>query len=67
MKYTQILLALAVTVSAIDTYFHLGENCDGPSLVCTNTNPGFCCTASGSNSVAWRGIPTNWNIKVKVT
>jgi hypothetical protein len=62
MLYPQILLGLAATVSAIDAYFHLGSNCDGPSVLCSGLNPGVCCTASSANSVGYRGIPTNWNI-----
>ena len=62
MLYPQILLGLVATVSAIDSYFHLGENCDGPAIVCTGLNPDVCCTASASNSVGYRGIPLDWSI-----
>lgn len=62
MIYPQILLGLVASVSAIDAYFHLGQNCDGPRILCTNLNPGVCCTASASNTVGYRGIPTDWVI-----
>lgn len=62
MMYAQIILGLVATASAIDTYFHLGNNCDGPAIVCTGLNPGICCTASVSNSLGYRGIPTDWVI-----
>lgn len=64
MLYLQIILGLASTVSAIDAYFHLGSNCDGPATLCGALQPGTCCVVGGSNSVAYRGIPTNWAINV---
>ena len=65
MRCPQILLGFVATVSAIDAYFHLGNNCDGPWVACTNLNPGVCCfVGSASNSVGYRGIPTNWVIGV---
>jgi hypothetical protein len=66
MLYPQvIILGLAATVSAIDAYFHLGDNCDGPSFVCNGINPNACCVGASSNTVAWRGIPTNWAIRTE--
>ena len=59
-----LLLGFAATVSAIDSYFHLGDNCDGPWTICSNLNPGQCCVTPGGNSVGYRGIPTNWVIRV---
>ncbi|KAK7989908.1 hypothetical protein PG989_010223 [Apiospora arundinis] len=65
--YPQILfLGLAAnTVSAIDGYFHLGGNCDGPATVCRDMNPGFCCTTGGANTIGYRGIPTDWTISAE--
>ena len=65
MHCYQIILGLVATVSAIDGYFHLGDNCDGPWVRCTNMNPGFCCGGGGTigNSVGYRGIPTDWVIR----
>ncbi|KAK8095693.1 uncharacterized protein PG998_002324 [Apiospora kogelbergensis] len=61
-----LLLSLAATsVSAIDGYFHLGGNCDGPATVCRNMNPGFCCTVGGANTIGYRGIPTDWTISAE--
>ncbi|KAK6863791.1 hypothetical protein PG995_000319 [Apiospora arundinis] len=65
--YPQILLLglAANTVSAIDGYFHLGGNCDGPATVCRDMNPGFCCTTGGANTIGYRGIPTDWTISAE--
>ncbi|KAI1854676.1 hypothetical protein JX265_002316 [Neoarthrinium moseri] len=64
MLYPQILLGLAATASAIDAYFHLGGDCDGPATLCKDLNPGVCCTSSGSNTVGYRGIPTDWRLSM---
>ncbi|KAM7184867.1 hypothetical protein V8F33_012737 [Rhypophila sp. PSN 637] len=70
MQLPSILLlgSLAATsVSAIDAYYHLGQNCDGTSIVCSNLNPGVCCSDGRTlaNTIGYRGIPTNWVIAAK--
>ncbi|KAM7200865.1 hypothetical protein V8F20_005107 [Naviculisporaceae sp. PSN 640] len=62
-----VLFGLVASVSAIDAYYHVGENCDGPSVVCSNLNPGVCCTdgRTRADSIGYRGIPTNWVIAAK--
>ncbi|KAK4208566.1 hypothetical protein QBC37DRAFT_486734 [Rhypophila decipiens] len=63
-----VLLGLAATsVSAIDAYYHLGQNCDGNAIVCSNLNPGVCCSDGRSlaNTIGYRGIPTNWVIAAR--
>ncbi|KAK4221055.1 hypothetical protein QBC38DRAFT_540305 [Podospora fimiseda] len=55
------LVAAASSVSAIDVYFHVGWDCSGAATVCYGLNPGVCCTGN-SQAVAYRGVPTNWNI-----
>jgi hypothetical protein len=69
MKPTQILLALAGTASAIDTYLQFsGCPGSGNSAVCTNQNPNSCCRGSSGDifpSIGFRGIPTNWNLECR--
>ena len=60
MLYPQVLLGFAATVWAIDSYFHLGQDCDGPAIVCSGLTPNVCGTASASNTVGWREIPEDW-------
>ena len=68
MQLSKIILGLvaaAGSASAIDAYCHFGGNCDGGAGVCTNLNPDSCCPCSSGEifpSVAFRGIPTFWNI-----
>lgn len=67
MLYTRIvLISLAATASAIDIYMQWGDNCDGPSTICNGINPNVCCTVSGSKTVGFRGIPTDWVIETQV-
>ena len=61
MHFTPFLLGLVASVSAIDIYFHNSGDCSGAAAVCSNANPNFCCTGN-SPTVAYRGVPTNWNI-----
>jgi hypothetical protein len=68
MKSSHILLALAGSTSAIDTYLHFGGNCAGNAAVCTNQNPNNCCQGSSGDifgSIGFRGIPTNWNLECR--
>lgn len=64
MQITAVLLGLVASVSAIDAYFHNSNDCSGAAAVCTNINPNFCCTGN-SPTVAYRGVPTNWNINAQ--
>lgn len=61
MHFTSIIFGLIASVSAIDIYFHNSGDCSGAAAVCSNANPNFCCTGN-SPTVAYRGVPTNWNI-----
>lgn len=65
--YAPVLLGLVASVSAIDAYYHVGTNCDGPAVVCSNLNPGVCCTdgRTRANTIGYRGIPTDWVIAAK--
>lgn len=71
MLYLPTLLGLVATVSAIDGYFHSATLCDDRySLLCSNMNPGVCCSRGHSpfpgndyyGSVGFYGIPSGWNI-----
>ncbi|PVH91971.1 hypothetical protein DM02DRAFT_702041 [Periconia macrospinosa] len=68
MKYLQVLLGLAATVSAIDIKLHSSNNCGGGLYAyCTNWGPDSCC---GQNiaaylSVGFYAIPTNWNVETR--
>lgn len=61
MHFTQVLLGLVASASAIDVYFHNSGDCSGAAAVCTGINPNFCCTGD-SPTLAYRGVPTNWAI-----
>jgi len=64
MHLTAVLLGLAASASAIDVYFHNAGDCSGAAAVCSNINPNFCCTGD-SQTVAYRGIPTNWHLNIE--
>lgn len=64
MQITAVLLGLVASVSAIDAYFHSSNDCSGAAAICTNLNPNICCTGD-SPTVAYRGVPTNWNINAQ--
>ena len=64
MHFAHALLGLAASASAIDVYFHNAGDCSGAAAVCSNINPNFCCTGD-SQTVAYRGIPTNWHLNIE--
>ena len=50
-------------LSAINVYFHVGENCDGNAVICRGINSNVCCGGSSTDvfpTVGFCGIPTDW-------
>ncbi|KAK1702306.1 uncharacterized protein CLUP02_07094 [Colletotrichum lupini] len=70
MYFSSLLVVLAATASAIDIRAHVGDNCAGGSVACTNINPNVCCSfsssaSSGRSSIAVAAIPSNWRIRTE--
>ncbi|KAK4455378.1 hypothetical protein QBC34DRAFT_67309 [Podospora aff. communis PSN243] len=63
MHPVHFLSFLAGTAAAIDIYLHPELHCRGSYSLCTNVPPGICCSVVVRyGSVAFLGIPRNWNL-----
>ena len=66
MKLAHFISVFAGIASAIDVYNHQGTNCGGAYSLCVGLPPDFCCGVINSyQSVAFLGIPTNWNLELR--
>ncbi|KAM0344787.1 hypothetical protein ACHAPU_007162 [Fusarium lateritium] len=62
-----LILGLAATVSAVDIRFYSnnqGACYSGPWIGCPNSNPNFCCTATGQfyATVGIVAVPGDWTL-----
>lgn len=66
MRLTKFLPLSVGTAAAIDIYVNTGENCSGSYSLCTNIPPNLCCgVVVNYSSVAFLGVPTNWNLNIR--
>lgn len=66
MRLTQFLSLFVGSAAAIDIYIHMGESCSAEYSLCTNVPPNICCgVVVNYSSVAFLGIPTNWNLNLR--
>jgi hypothetical protein len=66
MHPIHFLSLLAGTAAAIDIYLHPETHCRGSYSLCTNVPPNICCSVINRwGSVAFLGIPRDWNLNLR--